>query len=89
MDEDVLFNPGDAISSSRDFTEAQRSADIYNARQGRKRGILIAQPLDGKDFSVFYADDLIPWDDAPADIGGEGQPQKYHVKQKLDKKSES
>lgn len=80
MDENVLFNPGDAISESHDYNEALRSADIYNARQGRKRGILIAKPLEeDHGYSVFYADDLISADGSKPDA------RKYHVEKRLPK----
>ncbi|AVK61755.1 hypothetical protein C5Z26_09435 [Lactobacillus sp. CBA3606] len=78
MDENVLFNPGDAISESHDYNEALRSADIYNAQHGRKRGLLIAKPLEeDHGYSVFYADDLISTDkQAPV-------ARKYHVEKRL------
>ncbi|VDG21069.1 hypothetical protein [Lactiplantibacillus mudanjiangensis] len=79
MDENVLFNPGDAISESHDYNEALRSADIYNARQGRKRGILIAKPLnEDHGYSIFYADDLIPAEKAQTES------QSYHVEKRYD-----
>lgn len=78
MDENVLFNPGDAISESHDYNEALRSADIYNAKHGRKRGLLIARPLEQDDgYSVFYADDLIAAD------GPKPNTRKYHVEKRL------
>ncbi|CAJ1225103.1 hypothetical protein [Lactiplantibacillus xiangfangensis] len=82
MDENVLFNPGDAISESHDFNQALRSADIYNAQHGRKRGLLIARPLEEEHgYSVFYADDLIAAD------GPKPKPdaRKYHVEKRIPK----
>jgi len=84
MDENVLFNPCDAISEAHDYYEALRSADIYNAQQGRKRGILIAKPLnEDQGYSIFYADDLIPADRSQMDA------KKYQVTKRFDQDKKS
>ncbi|MCG0876116.1 hypothetical protein IMAU10586_02691 [Lactiplantibacillus plantarum] len=80
MDENVLFNPGDAISESHDYNEALRSADIYNARHGRKRGLMIARPLEqDHGYSVFYADDLLIADTPRPEA------RQYHVEKRIPK----
>ncbi|MFB9769607.1 hypothetical protein [Lactiplantibacillus modestisalitolerans] len=83
MAENVLFNPGDAIAESHDYNEALRSADIYNAKQGRKRGILIARPLEeDHGYSVFYADDLIAADGPKPATSAK----QYQIEKRLGKK---
>jgi len=80
MDENVLFNPGDAISESHDYSEALRSADVYNAQPGRKRGLMIARTLEQDNgYSVFYADDLISADTPKPEA------RKYHVEKRIPK----
>ena len=43
--ENVFFNPGDAIASSHDFKEARRSAQIIKADKPTAGQIVIAQML--------------------------------------------
>ncbi|KRM96187.1 hypothetical protein FC19_GL000997 [Liquorilactobacillus aquaticus DSM 21051] len=51
MSENVLFNPGQAISSTFDFNEAYVSAQIY--RKKSNKPLLVVQEKDGKLYCVF------------------------------------
>ncbi|KRM00065.1 hypothetical protein [Liquorilactobacillus satsumensis] len=54
MPENVLFNPGQMISSSYDYEEAYLAAKIY--RKKTKRYPLIVQEEKGKLYYVFDKD---------------------------------
>lgn len=71
--ENVFFNPGDAISSSRDFKEARRSAQIYKQQEGTKKQLVIAKNNKNGIYAIYYADDVQP--------KGNGAP--HEVKDKL------
>ncbi|GAJ27341.1 hypothetical protein JCM15457_2326 [Liquorilactobacillus sucicola DSM 21376 = JCM 15457] len=51
MSENVLFNPGQAISSTFDFNEAYVAAQIY--RKKNNKPLLVVQEKDGKLYCVF------------------------------------
>lgn len=57
--ENVFFNPGDAIASSHDFKEARRSAQIYKQTEGTAKRLVIAKNKDNGIYAIYYADDAL------------------------------
>ncbi|GAA2865871.1 hypothetical protein [Lactobacillus intestinalis] len=54
--ENVFFNPGDAIASSHDFKEARRSAQIIKADKPTAGQIVIAQNAKSGKYAIYFAD---------------------------------
>ncbi|MCH3904457.1 MAG: hypothetical protein LKF01_06260 [Lactobacillus sp.] len=57
--ENVFFNPGDAIASSHDFKEARRSAQIYKQEEGTTKKLVIAKNKDNGIYAIYYADNVV------------------------------
>ncbi|KRL01812.1 hypothetical protein [Liquorilactobacillus capillatus] len=74
MSENVLFNPGQAISSTFDFNEAYVSAQIYQKK--RNKPLLVVQEEDGKLYCVF--------DKAAAEQETTSQSKQYRIIKQLD-----
>lgn len=71
--ENVFFNPGDAIASSHDFKEARRSAQILKAEKPTAGQLIIAKSAKNGEYAIYLADK--ERDEA------HGEP--YHIKEKL------
>ncbi|KRL88846.1 hypothetical protein [Lactobacillus kalixensis] len=54
--ENVFFNPGDAISSSHDFKEARRSAQIIKAGKPTAKKIVIVNDTENGKYAIYFAD---------------------------------
>lgn len=57
--ENVFFNPGDAIASSYDFKAARRSAQIYKEKQTTDKRLVIAKNKKNGIYAIYYADDAL------------------------------
>ena len=54
--ENVFFNPGDAISSSHDYKEARRSAQIIKANKPTAGQIIIAKNTKNGTYAIYLAE---------------------------------
>ncbi|RVU71095.1 MULTISPECIES: hypothetical protein [Lactobacillus] len=54
--ENVFFNPGDAIASSHDFKEARRSAQIIKADKPTAGQLVIAKNAKSGEYAIYFAD---------------------------------
>ena len=54
--ENIFFNPGDAIASSHDYKEARRSAQIIKADKPTAGQIVIAQNSKNGKYAIYFAD---------------------------------
>ena len=71
--ENVFFNPGDAIASSHDFKEARRSAQIIKADKPTAGQIIIAKNTKNGTYAIYLADK----------IRDDKQGEPYEIKDKL------
>ena len=56
--ENVFFNPGDAIASSHDFKEARRSAQIIKAEKPTAGQLIIAKNAKNGKYAIYLADSV-------------------------------
>ena len=57
--ENVFFNPGDAIASTHDFKEARRSAQIIKSKKTIKNQLVIAKNKENGMYAIYYANQKI------------------------------
>ena len=79
MNEDVLFNPGDAIANAHDFAAARVSAEIYKQRNALQSPLIIVEDPAKKDsFAVYFEKDK------QVDPNDNASIVKYHVRERLE-----
>lgn len=60
MEETVLFNRGNSVSSGFDYDELSRKAEIEKAKRRKRGDLIIAKDTNGEEIAIFYADDSVP-----------------------------